>query len=60
MKASELVKILNEKIEENGDLLVRFDGGYNDTTVGKVMVYNEDGNNPDEFHPPYEIYLHRL
>lgn len=58
MKASKLVVKINELIEQYGDLPVRFDGTINDCDVDKIIVYDEEGNTPDEFRQAHEIYLH--
>lgn len=58
MKASTLIKELQSKIAEYGDLPVNFDGVTHAVNVGDVEVYDEEGNEPNGKNKPVEIYLH--
>lgn len=58
MKASTLIKDLQSKIAEYGDLPVTFDGVTHAVNVGDVEVYDEEGNEPRGEKKPFEIYLH--
>lgn len=59
MKASELIERLQNKIDQFGDLEVRYDH-YDDpdTTPSILIAYNEDGDYPDENNPASYIYIH--
>lgn len=58
MKASDLIKELQRAINEHGDLPVRFFEDMRDNDVGSVVVYDDNGNYPDQVNGPAEIYLH--
>lgn len=60
MKASELIKELQKAKKQFGNLPVNFDTYSSSKTVGKVVVYDEDGHGPNEKRggEPFEIYLH--
>jgi len=42
MKASELIKLLEEKVKEHGDLDVKINNYYNDREVEKVSIEKHD------------------
>lgn len=58
MRAKVLIRQLQEAVKQHGDLPVRFFEDMRDKNVGKVVVYDENGNFPDEVNKPAEIYLH--
>jgi hypothetical protein len=58
MKASTLIKELQSKIDEYGDLPVTFDSVAHAVNVGDVEAYDEEGNEPRGGKKPVEIYLH--
>ncbi len=59
MKASELINELSALIQEHGDQPVNIDGNDADYSIGAVMAYDRDGNEPSEDNPSVELYLHR-
>ncbi len=58
MRASDLIKEIQSKMDEYGDLPVIFDGRICDVNVGSVEVYDDEGNSPKGEKVPFEIYLH--
>lgn len=58
MKASTLIKELQSKIDEFGDIQVTFEGATRDVHVGDIVVYDKNGNEPKEIKDSFEIYLH--
>jgi len=59
MKASELIKLLQNEIDAHGDLEVKYDH-YNDPDATPFVdyTYGEDGNYADEDNPASHIYIH--
>ncbi len=59
MKASELIKVLDDLVKKYGDLPVIFDDGCGDRVVNAVKAYSEHGAVPDKKNPQaIEIFLH--
>ena len=58
MKATTLIKELQAKIDEYGDLNVTYPGVTSDVNVGDIVVYDEKGNTPKTTEDGFEIYLH--
>lgn len=58
MKASTLIKELQSKIYEFGDIHVTFEGATSDVHVGDIVVYDKNGNEHKDIKDSFEIYLH--
>ncbi|MEV5054644.1 hypothetical protein MRBLRH13_000225 [Agrobacterium radiobacter] len=59
MKASKLIKELQQLISEHGDLPVNYDGGSGDLSVGDIIAYDQIGNDPSATSPAAEFYIHQ-
>lgn len=59
MKASELIKELQQLINDYGDQPVNFDGGDIDYAIDDATAYDELGNAPTLGRPAAEFFLHR-
>lgn len=59
MKASELIKELQQLVNEHGDQPVNFDGGDIDYAIDGATAYDEVGNAPTVKKPAAEFFLHR-
>ncbi|MBA8799196.1 hypothetical protein FHW77_002915 [Agrobacterium sp. RC10-4-1] len=59
MKASALIKELQNLIAAHGDQPVKFDGRSGDVPVGEIIAYDQNGNDPSVESPAAEFYIHQ-
>lgn len=58
MKASELIKELQQAMEIYGDLPVNYYNGSGDSATAEISVYDKEGNSDPHEENAVEIYIH--